>query len=196
MASATPEPLSPLALPRGNVRIVMGGLLTLVLLAALTRGSWPPPGAGGRRDTVRGRVAPVRGQPEHGPAGWSRGVQGLGAGGLPATNGVRQANLLARIMAMNTLPLATVRNQLSSLVDDVTRTHASLTITRNGKPAAVVISADDYESIMETLALLNDPIDQERLDEAERAVAAGDVTKGEDIDRLVAERAQRATGAA
>jgi prevent-host-death family protein len=97
---------------------------------------------------------------------------------------------------MNTLPLATVRNQLSSLVDDVTRTHASLTITRNGKPAAVVISADDYESIMETLALLNDPIDQERLDEAERAVAAGDVTKGEDIDRLVAERAQRATGAA
>jgi len=47
VASATPEPLSPLALPRGNVRIVMGGLLTLVLLAAPTRGSWPPPGDGG-----------------------------------------------------------------------------------------------------------------------------------------------------
>jgi len=97
---------------------------------------------------------------------------------------------------MKTLPLATVRNQLSSLVDDVTRTHDTLTITRNGKPAAVVISADDYESIMETLALLNDRIDLERLEEAERAVAAGDLSKGEDIGRLVAERAQQTTGAA
>jgi len=111
-------------------------------------------------------------------------------------NGVREATLLARIMAMNTLPLATVRNQLSALVDDVNRTHDTLTITRNGKSAAVLISADDYESIMETLALLNDPIDCERLDEAERAVATGDVTKGEDIDRLLAERVQRDTGAA
>ncbi len=96
---------------------------------------------------------------------------------------------------MTTLPLATVRNQLSSLVDDVARTHGTLTITRNGKPAAVVISADDYESIMETLALLNDPVDQERLAEAERSVADGDATNRDDIDRLVAERVQRATGA-
>lgn len=97
---------------------------------------------------------------------------------------------------MRTLPLATVRDQLSSLIDEVTRTHDTLTITRNGKPTAVVISADDYESIMETLALLNDPIDRERLDEAERAVADGDLTKGEEVDRLVAERVRRATGTA
>ncbi len=96
---------------------------------------------------------------------------------------------------MTTLPLATVRDRLSSLVDDVTRTHETLTITRNGTPAAVVLSVDDYESIMETLALLNDPIDQARLAEADRSVAAGDVTDGEDMGRLVAERVQRATGA-
>lgn len=99
-------------------------------------------------------------------------------------------------MAMTTLPLATVRNQLSALVDDVARTHDTLTITRNGRPAAVVISADDYESIMETLALLNDPVDQERLDEAERSVADGDATKHEEIDRLVVDRVQRSTGTA
>ena len=66
-------------------------------------------------------------------------------------------------MAMTTLPLTTVRNRLSALVDEVTRTHDTLTITRNGTPAAVVMSVDDYESIMETLALLIDPIDHERL---------------------------------
>lgn len=97
---------------------------------------------------------------------------------------------------MTTLPLATVRDRLSSLVDDVTRTHDTLTITRNGTPAAVVLSVADYESIMETLALINDPADQERLVEAERSVGDGDVTSGLDIGRLVAERIQRATGAA
>ncbi|MGH3273649.1 MAG: hypothetical protein ACRDNZ_04895 [Streptosporangiaceae bacterium] len=56
------------------------------------------------------------------------------------------------------------------------------------------MSVDDYESIMETLALLNDPIDQELLVEAERSIAAGDVTDGEEMARLVAERVQRATG--
>lgn len=99
-------------------------------------------------------------------------------------------------MAMTTLPLATVRNRLSALVDDVARTHDTLTITRNGTPTAVVLAADDYESIMETLALLNDPADQQRLAEAEQAVAQGHVTLGDDMTRLIAERVQRATGAA
>lgn len=106
------------------------------------------------------------------------------------------ASQVARIVAMTTLPLATVRDRLSSLVEEVTRTHDTLTITRNGTPAAVVLSVDDYESMMETLALVTDPVDRERLDEAERSVAAGDVTAGEDMARLVAGRVQRATGAA
>lgn len=96
---------------------------------------------------------------------------------------------------MTTLPLAKVRDQLSSLVDNVARTHDTLTITRNGTPTAVVISIEDYESIMETLELLNDPIDRQRLDEAERSIATGDVTARDEIDRLVAERVQRTSGA-
>jgi len=57
---------------------------------------------------------------------------------------------------MTTLPLATVRDRLSALIDDVARTHDTLTITRNGTPSAVVLSVDDYESIMET----NSPVAQ------------------------------------
>ena len=100
------------------------------------------------------------------------------------------------MLAMTILPLATVRDRLSALVDDVARTHETLTITRNGTPAAIVISVDDYESIMETLALLNDPGDQERLGEAAQSVAAGDVTGDAVMGRLVAERVKRANGAA
>ncbi|HEY5878247.1 MAG TPA: type II toxin-antitoxin system Phd/YefM family antitoxin [Nakamurella sp.] len=97
---------------------------------------------------------------------------------------------------MTTLPLATVRDRLSALIDDVARTHDTLTITRNGTPAAVVLSIDDYESIMETLALANSPIELERLIEADRSLAEGDVISGEEMARLVDERVRRPTGAA
>ena len=93
---------------------------------------------------------------------------------------------------MTTPPLATVRDRLSALVDDVARTHDTLTITRNGTPAAVVLSIDDYESMMETLALHNDPVDQERLAEAEESLNAGETTSGEDMGTIVAERLRRA----
>jgi len=97
---------------------------------------------------------------------------------------------------MTTLPLATVRDRLSALVEDVTFTDDALTITRSGVPAAVVISIDDYESIMETLALINEPINQQRLIEAQHGVVIGDISTGEDISRLLAERMRHITGAA
>ena len=92
---------------------------------------------------------------------------------------------------MKTLPLAEVRNHLSSLIDEVARTHDTLTITRKGVPTAVVLSVDDYESVMETLALINDPEDQARLAEAEESIATGDVTSGEEMTKLMAARHPR-----
>jgi prevent-host-death family protein len=53
------------------------------------------------------------------------------------------------------LPLAEARNRFSALVDEVTRTGETLTITDNGLPAAVVVSAEDYDSLMETLVLMS-----------------------------------------
>ena len=89
---------------------------------------------------------------------------------------------------MTTLPLATARDKLSSLVDDVARTHDTLTITRNGVPAAVLVSADDYESIMETLALLNDTEDRSRLAEAQQSIGAGDVVSEDEMRREMTRR--------
>ena len=52
---------------------------------------------------------------------------------------------------MKTTSLADARSQFSKYVDDVVTTHERLTITRNGKPAAVLISAEDLEALEETL---------------------------------------------
>lgn len=44
---------------------------------------------------------------------------------------------------------------------------------------------------METLALLNDPVDRERLTEAAESVEIGEVTRGEEMGELVAQRMRR-----
>ncbi len=54
------------------------------------------------------------------------------------------------------LPLAEVKNRLSEVVDRVEREHQRVVITRHGKPAAVVVSVDDLESLEETLSILSD----------------------------------------
>lgn len=57
---------------------------------------------------------------------------------------------------MSTLPLATVRAQLSKLVDEAASTHERIEITRNGQRAAVLLGADDYDALCETVAVLAD----------------------------------------
>jgi len=55
------------------------------------------------------------------------------------------------------LPLADVKNRLSEVVVQVESQRARVTITKHGRPAAVVISIDDLESLEETLRILSDP---------------------------------------
>ncbi|MDR1118097.1 MAG: type II toxin-antitoxin system Phd/YefM family antitoxin [Bifidobacteriaceae bacterium] len=57
---------------------------------------------------------------------------------------------------MTTLPLAEARANLSKLVDSAVRTRERITVTRNGQPAAVILSAADLEALTETLDILSD----------------------------------------
>lgn len=75
---------------------------------------------------------------------------------------------------MTTLPLAEVRANLSKLVDEAVRTHLRIEVTRQGRRAAVILSAEDYDSIMETLDVLSD---QDLMDDLRRGQA--DIARGE-----------------
>lgn len=57
---------------------------------------------------------------------------------------------------MKTLPLAEAKAKLSRLVDRVAQTDEEILITRNGRPAAVLVSPDEYESLKETRAVQSD----------------------------------------
>ena len=58
---------------------------------------------------------------------------------------------------MTTTSLADVRMQLSRYVEDVMRTHERVTTTKNGRPAAVLNSAEDLEAMEETLYWASQP---------------------------------------
>lgn len=84
---------------------------------------------------------------------------------------------------MATEPLRSVRDHLSKLVDRVEREHDRVVITRNGRDAAVLISAEDLAELEETLSVLSDPEALADIREADLAYARGEVIRGIDAVR-------------
>lgn len=97
---------------------------------------------------------------------------------------------MTRIVVMSeTMSLAAVKARFSELVDRVERQQDRVVVTRNGKPAAVLISAEDLESLEETLAVMSDRAVAAQIRESQNAVAAGE--SGVELDELRASLAQR-----
>lgn len=76
---------------------------------------------------------------------------------------------------MKTLPLSEAKANLSKLVDDVNRRDERVMITRHGRPAAVLMSADELESWQETMEIMADP---ELMADIRRGVRELDAGKG------------------
>lgn len=95
---------------------------------------------------------------------------------------------------MEQLPLAEARNRLSELVAEVEKMHARVTITKHGRPAAVLVSPEDLAALEETLDILSDPEALAAIREAEAEYDSGEATTAEDMARLVDQR--RDSGAA
>lgn len=89
---------------------------------------------------------------------------------------------------MTTVAVRAAKDQLSSLLDQVERTHDRVVITRNGLPAGVLMSTDDLEALEETLDVLSSPALVADLAEGRRAVAAGDVVDEAGLRATLARR--------
>jgi antitoxin YefM len=82
-------------------------------------------------------------------------------------------------------PLRSVRDHLSEIVDRVEREHDRVVITRNGREAAVLLSAADLAELEETLSVLSDPQALADIREADFAYARGEVVRGVDAVRAL-----------
>lgn len=76
---------------------------------------------------------------------------------------------------MRTTSFTDLRKNLAATLDRVTEDHEPVVITRDrGKPAAVLISLEDFASYEETAHLLKSPRNAERLLSAIRQLEAGE----------------------
>lgn len=82
---------------------------------------------------------------------------------------------------MSTIPLGEAKNTLSALVERAETTHDIITITRHGRPAAVLMSADDLESLHETIYWLSREGTAEAVRTADREHEEGATTSLEDL---------------
>ena len=58
---------------------------------------------------------------------------------------------------MKVVPLAKAKAKLSGLINDVTRRDERVTITKRGRPAAVLRSHDEAAGLDATLEIMSDP---------------------------------------
>lgn len=94
---------------------------------------------------------------------------------------------------MTVAPPRDVRNHFSDVIDRVEHEHERVTVTRNGRPVAIIISPDDLDELEETLAVLSDRQALADIREADAAYANGDVVRNTDAIRALRPRAPSPT---
>lgn len=102
-------------------------------------------------------------------------------------------NKVAVLVAMNSaeqMALKDVKNQLSTVVDKVEREHERVVITKHGRPAAIVLSMDDLESLEETVDVLSSPALIEQIRESLEELQAGQAEVLSKDDALALVRAR------
>jgi antitoxin YefM len=84
---------------------------------------------------------------------------------------------------MKTTSYSELRRNLAAALDSVVEDHTPVIVTRgSGKPAAVLMSLEDYASYEETRHLLRNPRNAERLLKAVAALDQGEGTEHELIE--------------
>lgn len=74
---------------------------------------------------------------------------------------------------MKTIPVSKAKARLSGLLDEVYTTQEAVSITKGGCPEGVLISIDEYESLLETLEILSDPELMRAIGKSEKEIKSG-----------------------
>ncbi|MGH2723799.1 MAG: type II toxin-antitoxin system Phd/YefM family antitoxin [Actinomycetota bacterium] len=82
-----------------------------------------------------------------------------------------------------TVPFTEARAKLSELLDELERQHEHVVITRNGRPAGVLVPVEEQEALEETLEILQDEELLDALRESEEDVKAGRLNTLDEVRR-------------
>jgi antitoxin YefM len=67
-----------------------------------------------------------------------------------------------------TMSISEVKTRLPELVSGVAEREEEIVVTRNGKPAAVLVNYDEYERLKDTLDVLSDPELMKQIDQSKK----------------------------
>lgn len=87
---------------------------------------------------------------------------------------------------MNTkriISISEARKRIFDIAEEVQKPNNFYIFTENGKPKAVLMSADEFDSLMEDYELLCDPGFQKRIQEAEEEYRRGDYVTLDELER-------------
>lgn len=87
------------------------------------------------------------------------------------------------------MSLADVKNRLSEVVERLEREHGRVVLTKHGRPAVVLMSVEDLESLEETLDILSNQTLMDQIRAGEQDIVAGSVERLS-RDELLARRSQ------
>ncbi len=85
------------------------------------------------------------------------------------------------LVMTDTLSLAYIKAHLSEIVDRIEHHHDRVVLTKNGKPATVLVSPEELESLEDTLDLLSNPKIVKAIDKARKEVASGKILTSEEL---------------
>ena len=84
-----------------------------------------------------------------------------------------------------TMPISEVKTRLPELVSGVTEREEEIVVTRNGKPAAVLVNYDEYERLKDTLDVLSDPALMKQIAQSKSFFANG--RQGQSVEAVFGE---------
>jgi antitoxin YefM len=81
--------------------------------------------------------------------------------------------------------LKELRPNLPKIIDDVNTKMDRFVITKRGKPTAILMSIEDYESLLETLDILSDKELTKNLKTAIKDIKTGNLCTLEEIEKVL-----------
>lgn len=84
-------------------------------------------------------------------------------------------------MSIAVISVRKLRPKLAEILKNISRRFDRYIITKRGNPEAVIMSIDDYESILETMDIQSDKALMKRLSKAEKEKKSG---RGRSLDEI------------
>ena len=79
------------------------------------------------------------------------------------------------------IPISEARKRIFEIAEEVQRPDTHYVLTENGKPKAVILSAEEFENLRDDLDILSDPGLLKEIEEAEKEYGRGEYVTWEEL---------------